>query len=152
MAPKKILFCTDFSKNSEPAGQMAVEMGKAFGAELLVLHVINPRLLKYPSLEDLPLGDVSLADIEKKANENLAAVAKTFSGDLGDVKTFCLSGAPADAIVGFAQEQCVDMIVMGTHGWTALSHMLVGSTAEHVARMAHRPVLTVWCCGPNECS
>jgi len=151
MIPKKILFCTDFSKNSEPACQWAVDCAKAFGAELLVLHTINPGLLRYPSLEDLPLSEVSLEDIEKQAHETLETIAQLCRRDVVEVKTFCRTGVPAQAIVDFATEECADLIVMGTHGWTGLSHLLLGSTAEHVVRMARRPVLTVWCCGPTKC-
>ena len=41
MLPKKILFCTDFSRNSEPARKLAAEYAKAFGANLLIVHVID---------------------------------------------------------------------------------------------------------------
>lgn len=151
MIPKKILYCADFSQNSEPACQLAVEYAKTFGAELLVLHVINPRLLKYPSLEDLPLADLSLRDIEESANKSLENIALLCRKDLSEVKTFNRTGVPAEEIVNFANQESVDLIVTGTHGWTGLSHLLVGSTAEHVVRMARRPVLTVWCCGPGSC-
>jgi nucleotide-binding universal stress UspA family protein len=151
MLPKKILFCADFSQNSEPARQLAVEFAKNFGAQLLLIHVTNPQLLKYPSLEDLPLGEVTLEDIQKKANETLETIAQDCRRDVAEVKTYLSLGVPAQAIVDFANEECVDLLVMGTHGWTGLSHMLVGSTAEHVVRMARRPVLTVWCCGPTKC-
>jgi Universal stress protein family len=61
------------------------------------------------------------------------------------------TGVPAQAIVDFSNEECADLIVMGTHGGTGLSHLLVGSTAEHVVKMARRSVLTVWCHGPTKC-
>ncbi len=152
MIPKKILYCADFSQNSEPACQLAVAYAKTFGAELLVLHVINPRLLKYPSLEDLPLADLSLRDIEESAKKSLENIALLCRRDLSEVKTYSRAGVPAEEIVNFANQESVDLIVTGTHGWTGLSHLLVGSTAEHVVRMARRPVLTVWCCGPGSCS
>jgi universal stress protein A len=52
-------------------------------------------------------------------------------------------GRPADAIVRFAQEHHVDLIVMATHGRTGLGHVLLGSVAEKVVRLAPCPVLTV---------
>ena len=52
MRPKRILFCTDFSENSRPARNNAVEYADAFGAELLILHVINSSQIGYPSLEE----------------------------------------------------------------------------------------------------
>jgi nucleotide-binding universal stress UspA family protein len=53
------------------------------------------------------------------------------------------SNAPALAIVGYAKEANVDLIVMGTHGRGAVAHLLVGSVAERVVRCAPCPVLTV---------
>lgn len=52
-------------------------------------------------------------------------------------------GQPADAIIQFAQERDVDLIVMGTHGRSGLQHVLLGSVAEKVVRHAPCPVLTV---------
>ena len=52
-------------------------------------------------------------------------------------------GHPADTIVRFAQERSADLIVMGTHGRTGLQHVLLGSVAEKVVRLAPCPVLTV---------
>ncbi len=51
MIPKKILFCTDFSDNSLPARLLALQYAQVFRAQLLVLHVVNSRLLGYPTFE-----------------------------------------------------------------------------------------------------
>ena len=53
------------------------------------------------------------------------------------------TGQPADAVVRVAQERGVDLIVMATHGRTGLQHILLGSVAEKVVRLAPCPVLTV---------
>lgn len=149
MIPKKILFCTDFSENSEPARQMALDYAKSFGARLLVLHVLNAAYLRYPSLEDLPLSEVHLQNVETRLSESLQAMAEDCRKQVTEVTTFLREGIPANEIASLADEQDVDLIVMGTHGWTGLSHFLVGSTAENVLRNAHRPVLTVWTCKPQ---
>ena len=52
-------------------------------------------------------------------------------------------GPPAETIVWYAREHDCDLIVMGTHGRTALKHLLLGSVAEKVVRRAHCPVMTV---------
>jgi nucleotide-binding universal stress UspA family protein len=54
-----------------------------------------------------------------------------------------LEGDPTREIVRLAREKECDLIVMGTHGWTGLTRLLMGSVAEHVVRKAHCPVLTV---------
>jgi len=58
-------------------------------------------------------------------------------------ETEVASGAPADTIVRLARERQADLIVMGTHGCTGLSHVLLGSVAEKVAREAPCPVLII---------
>jgi universal stress protein A len=50
MTPQKILFCTDFSQNSEPARALAVDYAKAFGAQLLIVHVLDAN--SFPSHVD----------------------------------------------------------------------------------------------------
>jgi nucleotide-binding universal stress UspA family protein len=52
-------------------------------------------------------------------------------------------GRPFVEIIRYADEADIDLIVMGTHGWGPISHMLVGSVAEKVVRKAHCPVLTI---------
>jgi nucleotide-binding universal stress UspA family protein len=53
------------------------------------------------------------------------------------------AGSPAAAIVEYATGHDIDLLVLGTHGRGALSHLLMGSVAERVVRMAPCPVLTV---------
>ncbi len=145
MAPKKILVCTDFSENFEPARQCAIEYAKAFKAKLIFLHVVNSRLLGYPTFEDRIPVDMALLqqNIEEGVDQELEALVKQSKAELGQVQAFFRTGAPAEEIVRFANEQAVDLIVMGTHGWTGLRHLVLGSTAENVVRTATCPVLTV---------
>jgi nucleotide-binding universal stress UspA family protein len=53
-----------------------------------------------------------------------------------------ITGDPAHAVVRLAKDENVDMIVIGTHGRTGLSRMLMGSVAEAIVRRAECPVLT----------
>jgi universal stress protein A len=149
MIPKKILLCTDFSGNSEPAAETALDYAKAFGAELIIAHVINPRHFGYPSLEDIPLAGVDVKAVEQQLTQSLEAMAEKCRKTVPNVKINLIEGVPADEIVKLADKEDVHLIIMGTHGWTGLSHFLVGSTAENVVRTAHRPVLTVWTCRPQ---
>ena len=145
MTPKKILVCTDFSENFEPARQCAMAYAKAFKAELIFLHVVNSRLLGYPTFEDRIPVDMALLqqNIEEGVDQELEALVNRSKVELEQVQAFFRTGAPAEEIVRFANEQAVDLIVMGTHGWTGLRHLVLGSTAENVVRTASCPVLTV---------
>ena len=144
MIPKKILFCTDFSDNSRPALEYALDYAKTFGAELLILHIINSSQIGYPSLEEGVPVDVrsALDSIQQSVSKALDLIAKECSGVIA-VSAHSRVGSPAFEIVRFADENSAGLIVMGTHGWTGFKHLIMGSTAENVVRTADCPVLTV---------
>jgi len=143
MVPKKILFCTDFSENSRPAWELAVDYAKAFGAQLLILHVID--FLGYFDWPDKLLEIVK--ETGEACNERLQLMAK--EAQLAeDAKIYCRTGTAPIEIVELAQEESVDLIVVGTHGRTGVKHLVMGSVARSVLKTAHRPMLIVE--GPAE--
>jgi universal stress protein A len=145
MLPRKILLCTDFSDNSKPARQHAMDYARAFDAELMILHVINSSRIGYPSLEEGMPVDIrsALSDIQESVERALSLIATECRKKLAQVQTSVRIGIPASEIVRFAEEESIQLIVTGTHGWTGFKHLLLGSTAENVVRTAHCPVLTV---------
>lgn len=146
MTTKKILFCTDFSENSLPARDKAVEFARVFGAKLLILHIVNSSPLGYPIFEErIPIDMVKLhQDIQAGVKDELDAVAEACGKDLAEsVEAHYRVGDPSAEIVRFAEEEKVDFIVVGTHGWTGIRHLILGSTAENVVRTSKSPVLTV---------
>jgi universal stress protein A len=144
MIPKKILFCTDFSENSRPALEYALDYAKIFGAELLILHIINSSQIGYPSLEEGVPVDIrsALDSIQQSVSKALDLILKDCSG-VTAVSAHSRVGSPAYEIIRFADEASAGLIVMGTHGWTGFKHLIMGSTAENVVRTADCPVLTV---------
>jgi universal stress protein A len=145
MLPKKILFCTDFSENSLPAKVYAVDFAKAFGASLAVLHVVNSSRLGYPAFEaGVPFDLQSvLLNIEESVKAAFDDFHAEFKDQLIEITTTSRVGVPAVEIKKFVEENGIDLIVMGTHGWTGFKHLILGSTAENVVRTAKCPVLTV---------
>lgn len=145
MTPRKILLCTDFSENSRPARQYALEFAVKFDAKLIILHVVNSSRLGYPAFEvGVPFDlQAVLKAIEESVQKNFAEIGEDCRKAVKDVETASRIGVPANEIVRFADEESVDLIVMGTHGWTGLKHLVLGSTAENVVRTAACPVLTV---------
>ena len=138
MVPKKILFCTDFSENSRPAWELAIDYTKAFGAQLLVLHVID--FLGYFDWPEKLLE--ILKETGDACNERLQLMAQ--EAQLAeDVKIYCRTGIAPIEIVELAQEESVDLIVVGTHGRTGVKHLVMGSVARSVLKTAHRPMLIV---------
>lgn len=142
---KKVVLCTDFSENSVPARFRAVEYAKAFNAELVVVHVWSPRVATYPAFEAMIPMDVALVErkVREAAEQQLETIAEQCRAELKTVSTRLVSGIPAEEIVRLAEEERADLTVMGTHGWSGFRHLVLGSAAETVVRMAKTPVLTV---------
>ncbi len=146
MATKKILLCVDFSENSVPALDKAIEFAKVFEAELILLNVVGVFLPDAPGWQGgVPLD---LTGVEQRLHEacrvRLEGIADIIREQVPRVTACARRGVPpAREIVRFAEEQEVDLIVMGTHGRTGFKHLILGSTAENVVRIAKCPVLTV---------
>ena len=143
MIPKKILVCTDFSENSRQAREAAADYAQAFGARIAILHVINSSRLGFPAFETAVNVEEVLKVVTDSVEKGFRTLVDEYKKiDVG-VATHSRVGVPANEIVRFAEEESVDLIVMGTHGWTGFKHLVLGSTAENVVRTAKCPVLTV---------
>lgn len=136
MFAKKILFPTDFSHTGDAALEMATSLARDTGATLMIAHVEEaPNVyaggefyygIPNPPTEELRrmLEEVKPTDPEVKYEHRL------------------LTGDPASTIVRLADEEDVDLIVMGTHGRTGIIRVLMGSVAEVIVRRAKCPVVT----------
>lgn len=141
---KHILVPTDFSKSSGNALSYAVAFAEKFGAKLTLLHVVQDLTWFIP--EAILAAPASIPPAEQFHTAALTALERLIKSlNLPGINAQAevRQGAPFHAIIEFAREQNIDLIVMGTHGHTGLAHVLVGSTAEKVVRKAPCPVLTV---------
>lgn len=145
MSAKKVLFCTDFSRNSFPARRKAIEYAAAFQADLLILHIVTPQHFGYPGFEDALGPEMAKVHqkIDERVQEEMSREARKCQAHVKQVSTFLRSGEPAREIVKFAGKHQVDLIVMGTQGWSGVKQRLLGSTATNVARLATCPVMAV---------
>jgi len=145
IALKKILVATDFSEPSDAALAYGRELARTFGASLTVLHIVDNILTRAYGAEGVVLADPELQrEIETSAQRQVDAVL--FDEDrkmLGAVGLVITSNSPSAAIVTYARDASIDLIVMGTHGRGAIAQLLMGSVAERVVRIAPCPVLTV---------
>ena len=139
---KKILTPTDFSPQSKEALRYAVELAKVHEAEILLAHVMEPPI--YPTMFEGAAVAVPPLDesFRKQLEEHLESVRQEEVGDIPS-KISVREGSPCTELSELAQEEDVDLIVIATHGYTGLKHMLLGSTAEKMVRNAPCPVLTV---------
>jgi nucleotide-binding universal stress UspA family protein len=134
----KILVATDFSLPSELALEWSRRLGDALGAKLVLLHVIDIFGLAELGCRMVG-GDPLLPILRKEASEAMQQWRTRAPGIEGVVR----EGSPRPLIVESAVELKCQMIVMGTHGRSALTHLLMGSVAEYVVRHSKVPVLTV---------
>lgn len=141
----RILVPVDFSDPSLQALDYAIEFGRRFKPEFVVLHVLEP--VYYPGAGDMygPGYDMGLVyqEIERATRDQLSRVAATLQKKRLAVRTLLRVGTAYHAIVETAKRLKADLIIMSTHGRTGLSHVLMGSVAERVVRSAACPVLTV---------
>ncbi|MFK7818719.1 MAG: universal stress protein [Planctomycetaceae bacterium] len=139
---QKILVPTDFSEPSQSALRYGAAFADQFGASVHFLHAIeHPTQFGFSGIDVTQLTE----DLKKHAEEKMEELHTLWSDYCFPVHREIRIGNPAQILVDYAKEIEADMIVMGTHGHGAIRHMLLGSVAERVVRMAPCPVLTVRC-------
>ncbi len=137
---KTIACAVDFSETSRAAMEAAADLARGIGAELLLMHVFETPDAPVDMPPAPSLLEANRAELSRKL-ETWKAEAARLSG--GRVVAEVVPGPAASEIVRVARERAVDLIVTGTHGRRGLRHMVLGSVAEAVVRMAHCPVLVV---------
>lgn len=134
-APFRILVPTDFSASSETAFSLAIALASANKpAEIVLLHVIEPSVPGY---------DEELGVLEPEALQTKMQLLGAGRVSEVEMQTKLVHGDPSSAIVQTARELKSDVILMGSHGRSAMVQFLMGSTAKAVLRRAGCPVLTV---------
>jgi nucleotide-binding universal stress UspA family protein len=145
MTLKRILVPTDFGEAAGTALSYGRTLAHAFGATLHVLHVTQDMFA--PSLGVEMANGPAIMDVQREvdafARKELERLVGSEGGGPPTKLLLLTSNAPAGLIVQYAKNQQIDLIVMGTHGRTAIEHFLMGSVAEKVVRTAPCPVLTV---------
>ena len=145
IALKKVLVATDFSEPSDAALAYGRELARSFAAQLVLLHVVENTLTGAVAANGFVFSDPRLqADVEaagQRRVEDLVTVEDRVV--LRAHAVIVTSNAPADAIVEYAKDSAINLIVLGTHGRGVMAHLLLGSVAERVVRIAPYPVLTV---------
>jgi universal stress protein A len=137
MKAKRILFPTDFSAYGQEALRWATVLARDTGATLVIAHVEEPPMA-YGG------GEMYFPSEEGNREELKQALVKIVPPDSKvPFEHKLLVGDPANAIVEAAEQEHADLIVIGTHGRTGLTRLLMGSVAEAVVRKAKCPVLTV---------
>lgn len=147
MLPFKTVLCpTDFSAPSCEAVSAASEVARMFSAPLVLVHVVQPLPAAATAASGYPVDIEALETaLLEHAKQRLHELAHAHVGRDVATSVRVVRGSVAAEILDVANGEGVDLIVISTHGETGLRHVLLGSVAERVVRMATCPVLTVHC-------
>ena len=138
---KKILCPVDHSECSYLALKYAASLALKDEAKLYIMHVIDTRAYDTEIYKFSPykLDDATIS----KIHADLLKSLPEGTTDLLEVETIVEKGIPFNEIVNTGEKLGMDIIVIGTHGRSGLTHVMMGSVAEKVVRKAPCPVLTV---------
>ena len=137
----KILCPIDFSSCSETALNYASRLASESDARLLILYVSEGSATYVPGYSEFGYIPEAAVNWEEEERKRLSHVTPSVAGV--EFETHYQFGAPSSEILGFAADNDVDLIVMGTHGRRGVTRLLMGSVAEAIVRRAKCPVLTV---------
>ena len=147
---RRVLVAHDFSPCSQAAAREAARDAKGTQTTIHLLHVFS--VMPMPAAIDAAASATSISStvelersLEQELTQQLERIATAMRREFPDVEFegVVREGAAAETILDEAAVARVDRIVVGTHGRTGLSHLLLGSVAERVARLAKVPVLVV---------
>ena len=136
---KTILLPVDGSEHSSRAADYAVELSKALGAQLLLVHCHR----RFPSVLGEPYYQKVVTEIIEGANELLEPYRKLLKESGVPFEERILERPAGGAIVEVARVEACDMVIMGSRGRTDLEGLLLGSVTHRVLEAAPCPVLVV---------
>lgn len=143
-----ILVPTDGSETSQFAVDNAIDIAEKYDATVHALYVIDVDATSYglgtEQVDRIRQGHLDeMPEVKADAEEATGYVADRAAEHGLDVKQHLQVGEPARAIRKFVEENDIDLVVMGSHGRSGLSRVILGSVAEKVLRRTHLPVLIV---------
>jgi universal stress protein A len=138
-----IVFPTDFSPRSKSAISWVRQMAEQLKAEVHCIYVVEEPQI-YATLDMGPVPIPSIEELSTSARTRLDAfVRDSITAQGMTASSAVLVGRPADEIVSYAGSHNAKMVIMTTHGYSGVKHLLLGSTTEAVLRHAACPVLSI---------
>ena len=143
---KNIIAAVDFSNATPAVMEIAISIAKSFGAELQLLHVIEPEptfvtygfsVAEYPAMTSF--RDETIRRAKARMEELLTQARKDVPGSVSHL----LEGSPLLELLKQVKQSGADFVVIGSHGHGVLSSLLLGSVAEGMVRKAAVPTLVV---------
>jgi universal stress protein A len=148
IALKEILVATDFGEASEAALSYGRELARAFGARLHLVHVVEDISGRLSGLPNAPEAYIDFGRWQRDAVDAADAELQKLLSDedrrkLGASAVAVLARTAAPALLEYARDHGINLIIAGTHGRGVLGHLVMGSVAEKLVRLATCPVLVV---------
>jgi nucleotide-binding universal stress UspA family protein len=140
---RRILHASDFSAASGPAFAAAVEYAKKHRAELRLLHVVDPMMPMPDGFVSPPTYERLRESARAYGRKGLARLVARAAKAGVRATAVVREGTPWSEIVRASRAPGVELVVIGTHGRTGLSRLLLGSVASRVVGLARSPVLAV---------
>lgn len=140
---RKIMISTDGSELVKKAVDTAVEVAKLSGAKLYAVYVVASGGYTVGHPRDVGWERAMKEHLSAEGKEATAYVETVGKAADVEVESVLLEGSPAQEIVDFAEENDIDLIVMGTLGKTGIQRFLLGSVAQNVVRHSRKAVLVV---------
>ena len=138
---KKILIATDGSEPNKKAISYGIELAKLSGAKVNVVYVVDTA-----AFASIPMDagwEMMYELLQKEGTEVTQNIVEDAKASGVEIEGLLLEGHPSHEIIEFAQNNDIDLIVLGTLGKGGLDRFLLGSVAEKVTRNSKVPVLVV---------
>ena len=143
---KKIIVAVDFSNATPGVLQMATSLAKAYGANLELLHVIEPE----PSYtaygftpDEFPAMNAFHEEAQRRATIKLEEFLTKVQKEMPGATSHMTEGSPLHALLAHVKDSGADFVVIGSHGHGVIASLLLGSVAEGMVRKATVPTLVV---------
>lgn len=140
--PQRVLLPTDGSDGTAVAADHAFALARVDDADVHVLSVVDTRNRFGGESSGAASATAGMRSARAEAERAVRDLSERAPDDVA-VDTAVRTGVPHEAILRFVRKRDVDLVVMGTHGWTGASRVLLGSVAERVIRHSPAPVLAV---------
>lgn len=140
----RVLITTDGSQNAEAAARHGMTVAEAFDATVHILSVVDSRSYSEQLAEVDQLVRDQRAALEARARECVTTIEGIVDDESSaDRVAVIVHGNPYEAILSYASENAIDLLVMGSQGLSGLDRFLLGSVTERVVRLSDVPVLSV---------
>jgi len=140
---KRILFACDLTEYASKILHYVISLAEKYDSEIYVMHVVQD--LKYCGNVYLHYDFLNVGETEifHSAEKALTTFCQTYFHGCTHVHKKIVSGMPSTEIIKTIKEEAIDLVVMGSHGYTGIEHTIFGSVAENVMKKSTVPVLVV---------